>query len=169
MARQGKFLEILIGHSPSILQGGKWYPLVSAVGASPRLITGTCSGLVHCLGFVPVWGLSETNVDLSVWGQSGVPGWSKTGSWAPASHLVLWVLWFICDLLVLFASSLSLPFFFFFSICILDTKLMWSSVSKPSESPVGCILANWSTYNYKPMIFYCNTACPAYVLNSKER
>lgn len=50
---------------------------------------------------------------------------------------------------------------------------MGNTTSIPSNSPLGHILAAWSTYSYKPMnkkkmIFYCNTTRPVDILESEE-
>lgn len=44
------------------------------------------------------------------------------------------------------------------------------SISTPERLPLGQILADWSKYNYDPMIkkelvFYYNTAWPMYILD----
>ena len=50
---------------------------------------------------------------------------------------------------------------------------MEGKASVPENSPLGRVLASWSTYAYKPMtkkkiVFYCNTVWLMYNLDSRE-
>uniref|UniRef100_A0A9L0IX03 Uncharacterized protein n=1 Tax=Equus asinus TaxID=9793 RepID=A0A9L0IX03_EQUAS len=69
----------------------------------------------------------------------------------------------------------ALVWYLFLSVCLsFQSVNMGGTISVPPKSPLGKILADWSTYSYKPMrknqmVFYCNTAWPMCVLESEER